>query len=196
MIFDSSEPSNTVLNGCSSLASENDQLYLCLLFTVHVRLFFLWWVTRPILALNCLLQTEQVNFEDDDSDYDPLALALRSLHFCSALQTLCFYTSLCSLFPGLWWYFELTKRGFYCILIAFCSGHFGSAYPLEGLHRRLILVAARQAFWWHDQSIVAVQTSEEYVCFAFLPSSGLLYLGSCLATWSSGVFSDITYGSG
>ena len=29
---------------------------------------------RPILALNCQLQIEQVNSENDDSDDDPLAL--------------------------------------------------------------------------------------------------------------------------
>ena len=39
---------------------------------------------RTILALNCLLQVEQVNSEHDNSDDDPLALALR---FCSASQT-------------------------------------------------------------------------------------------------------------
>ena len=39
-------------------------------------------------ALTCLLQIEQVNFESDDSSDDPLALALRSLRFRSASQTL------------------------------------------------------------------------------------------------------------
>ena len=43
---------------------------------------------RPIFffALNCLLQIEQVNSENDDSDDDPLALALPSLCFLSASQ--------------------------------------------------------------------------------------------------------------
>ena len=35
-------------NWCSSLTSENDQLNLCLVSTVHVR----GWLIRPILALN------------------------------------------------------------------------------------------------------------------------------------------------
>ena len=39
------------------------------------------------LALNSLLQIVQVNSEDDDSNYDPMAMALRSERFCSALQT-------------------------------------------------------------------------------------------------------------
>ena len=43
-----------------------------------------------MLALNYLLQTEQVNSEDDDPDDDPLALALSSLSPFSALQTLVF----------------------------------------------------------------------------------------------------------
>ena len=42
----------------------------------------------PMFALNCLLQIEQVNSENDDSDDDLLALALRSLRFRSASQTL------------------------------------------------------------------------------------------------------------
>ena len=42
----------------------------------------------PIFALNCHLQIEQVNSENDDSDVDPLALALRSLRFRSASRTL------------------------------------------------------------------------------------------------------------
>ena len=37
---------------------------------------------RPILALNCQLQVEQVNVME--SDGSPLALALRYLHFLSA----------------------------------------------------------------------------------------------------------------
>ena len=33
-----------------------------------------------MFVLNCLLQIEQVNSKNDDSDDDPLALALHSLH--------------------------------------------------------------------------------------------------------------------
>ena len=42
----------------------------------------------PFFARNSLLQKEQVNSENDDTDGDPLALALRSLRFRSASQTL------------------------------------------------------------------------------------------------------------
>ena len=49
-----------------------------------VRWCVLWWLNRPIVALNCLLQTEQVNAENDDSDDDPLGWALRILRFRSA----------------------------------------------------------------------------------------------------------------
>ena len=43
-------------------------------------------LVMPILALNCLLQTEQVSSENGDSDDDHLALALCSLCFLSASQ--------------------------------------------------------------------------------------------------------------
>ena len=39
------------------------------------------WLIRPIFALKCMLQLEQVNSENDDSDDDPLTLAW--LPFCS-----------------------------------------------------------------------------------------------------------------
>ena len=45
-------------------------------------------VNRPIFALNGPLQIEQVNSENDDSDDDPLALALCSVLFLSASQIL------------------------------------------------------------------------------------------------------------
>ena len=48
----------------------------------------LWWLIRPAFALNCLLQTEQDSSGNNNSDDDPLALDLRSLHVCSALQML------------------------------------------------------------------------------------------------------------
>ena len=38
---------------------------------------------KPILALNCRLQIEQVNSESNDSDDDPLPLAL---HFYACFQ--------------------------------------------------------------------------------------------------------------
>ena len=43
---------------------------------------------KPIIALNCGLQVDQVKSENRHSDNDPLALALHSLRFLSALQTL------------------------------------------------------------------------------------------------------------
>ena len=69
------------------------------------------------------------------------------------------------------------------------SGHIGSAFPPEVLRRRLSLVAAHQAFLWHDQSISAAPTSKEYTCFSSSLALGLLCRGSCLATWSAGVVS-------
>ena len=39
---------------------------------------------RPILALNCLLQTEQERSEEESSVGDALALAFRCARFCSA----------------------------------------------------------------------------------------------------------------
>ena len=47
----------------------------------------LWWLIKPDFARNRLLQIEQVNFENADSEDDPFALALRSLRFRSASQT-------------------------------------------------------------------------------------------------------------
>ena len=47
-----------------------------------------WWLIRPFFPLNYLLQIKQVNSENDDSDDNPLALALLSLCFLSASQTL------------------------------------------------------------------------------------------------------------
>ena len=38
----------------------------------------------PVLALNCLLQTEQENCEEESSVGDALALAFRCARFCSA----------------------------------------------------------------------------------------------------------------
>ena len=43
---------------------------------------------KPIFALNCRLQVEQVNSGNNDIGDYPLALALRSLRFLSASQTL------------------------------------------------------------------------------------------------------------
>ena len=42
------------------------------------------WLMRPILALNCLLQTEQERSEEESSVGDALALAFRCARFCSA----------------------------------------------------------------------------------------------------------------
>ena len=54
---------------------------------VDVGLCVLSWLIRPNLALNCLLQIEQLNSEDDYSDDDPVSLTLHSLRVCSVLQT-------------------------------------------------------------------------------------------------------------
>ena len=42
------------------------------------------WLMRQILALNCLLQTEQERSEEECSVGDALALACRCARFCSA----------------------------------------------------------------------------------------------------------------
>ena len=46
------------------------------------------WLYKPILALNCRLQIEQVNADSAESDDGPLALAFLSLRFISASQIL------------------------------------------------------------------------------------------------------------
>ena len=46
------------------------------------------WFNKSIFVLNSLLHIKQVNSEIDDSDDDPLALALGSLRFLSASQIL------------------------------------------------------------------------------------------------------------
>ena len=43
---------------------------------------------KPVFDLNCRLQVEQVYSGNNDIDKYPLALALRSLRFLSASQTL------------------------------------------------------------------------------------------------------------
>ena len=48
------------------------------------------WNYSFVLLWNCRLQVEQVNSEDNDSDGNPLALALRSLRFLSASKTIRF----------------------------------------------------------------------------------------------------------
>ena len=85
-------------------------------------------VYKPILALNCWLQIEQVNSDCAESDDGPLALALPF----SFTDSLCFKsgdtfadeaTPLCSilssLFPGLSWNIEILKRGFKGVFVAF-----------------------------------------------------------------------------
>ena len=47
-----------------------------------------WWLYKPILALNCRLQIEQVNSDCAESDDGPLVLAFLSLRFLSASQIL------------------------------------------------------------------------------------------------------------
>ena len=50
------------------------------------------WLMRPILALNCLLQTEQERSEEESSVGDALALAFRCARFCSASLILLAYS--------------------------------------------------------------------------------------------------------
>ena len=46
------------------------------------------WLYKPILALNCRLQKEQVNSDCAESDDGPLALAFLSLRFLASSQIL------------------------------------------------------------------------------------------------------------
>ena len=73
-------------DGRSSLTNEKGHHYFMNRF-ICVGQFFLF-LTRPILALNCRLQIEQVNIMD--SAGGPLVLALHSLRFLSASQILFF----------------------------------------------------------------------------------------------------------
>ena len=92
-----------------------------------------WLLYKPILALNCRLQIEQVNSDCAEFDDGPLALAFLSLRFLSASHILFASnlggtfvdeaTPLCSilssLFPGLNWNIEILKRGFKGVFVAF-----------------------------------------------------------------------------
>ena len=73
-------------DGRSSLTNEKSHHYFLNRF-ICVGHFFLF-LTRPILALNCRLQVEQVNIMN--SAGGPLVLVLRSLRFLSASQILFF----------------------------------------------------------------------------------------------------------
>ena len=77
-------------DGRSSLTNEKGHHYFLNRF-ICVGQFFLL-LTRPILALNCRLQVEQVNIMN--SAGGPLVLALRSLRFLSASQILFFHREL------------------------------------------------------------------------------------------------------
>ena len=52
--------------------SEKDHLKFCIL-GAYVCLCVRWWLYKPILALNCRLQIEQVNSDCAESDDGPLA---------------------------------------------------------------------------------------------------------------------------
>ena len=91
------------------------------------------WLYKPILALNCRLQIEQVNSDCAETDDGSFALAFLSLRFLSASQILFLFelggtfvdeaTPLCSilssLFPGLNWNIKILKRGFKGVFEAF-----------------------------------------------------------------------------
>ena len=49
---------------------------------------WLSWLYKPILALNCLLQIEQVDSDCAEPDDGPFALAFLSLRFLSTSQIL------------------------------------------------------------------------------------------------------------
>ena len=102
------------------------------------------WLMRPILALNCLLQTEQEISEEESSVGDALALAFRCARFCSAsLILFCFvFTSspsyealslcsiLCNLFPWLCWYVKVFKGGFDGVLVSLLLTSKGTCFNL------------------------------------------------------------------
>ena len=83
-------------DGRSSLTNEKGHHYFLNRFICvgQFVFFFFLFLTRPILALNCRLQKEQVNIMD--SAGGPLVLALRSLRFLSASQILFFFIESCS----------------------------------------------------------------------------------------------------
>ena len=147
----------------------------------------LGWMTRPILALICLLQIEQIDFENDHSDDDPLDLALRSLRFRSVSQTLCVVvvcrlsdvcSILCNGFRNLWLYVEIIKVGFKDVFIPIRLATLGALAHLK--------FSILSFFGSRSSDILAtwpVHLSPT-ACFAFLHSSERLSCGSCLCEFS------------
>ena len=69
---------------CFSFVCHYWQWPILIICVMCYYLCVLRWLTRPILALNCLLQIEQERSEEESSIGDALALAFRCAHFCSA----------------------------------------------------------------------------------------------------------------
>ena len=129
------------------------------------------------------------------------ALAFHCARFCSALLILfasyspapLFYEALplctipCNLFPWLCWYVEVFKGGFEGVLVLLLLTTMGAFSYLKFSIEDFLW----QTFIRHSGNMacpLTVPISEEYVHSASLPFSGLLCLGSCLATWSLEVF--------
>ena len=117
----------------SSLANEKGHHYFLNRFLCAGEFF--WWLTRPILALNCRIQVEQVGIME--SAGGPLVLALRSLRFLSASQILFFHREL--LFC--WWDLATLIAPVQCV----SSGHLESAFPPLILYKKFSLEVAYQA---------------------------------------------------
>ena len=125
-----------------------------------------------ILSLNCMLQTEPVNLENDNFGYGFALL----FSFAGSLGfiVVCFlsdeaaplFSIMRNLFLGQWWYVEILKRGLQMSFRLFnvSSGHLASLFPNKVLHRRFSLVASHQAFLWHGQSILFSCANFRRVC--------------------------------
>ena len=121
-----------------------------------------WWLIKPIFALNCPLQIEQVNSESDDS-----VMMIIWVWFCA----LCAFVqlrrfSLLHSYPHPFWWgdanlldpVQSVPRTLVCwnplgrLLGCLCgvsTGYLGNTFPPEVLLKVLSLVAAHQTFLWH-----------------------------------------------
>ena len=114
--------------------------------------WILWWLIRPILALNyCLLQTEKHRLQDNSSSGDV---------FGSSLELVVLLLSDADHLVPPWWVnttLLVDAHSFPRFLLKFLSGvssgHFGNVIPPEVLRRKISSVRFRQALRWHDHPI-------------------------------------------
>ena len=97
------------------------------------------WLMRPILALNCLFQTEQERSEEESSVGDALALAFRCARFCSPSLILFVsyspaplfmrprhFVRSCAVCSYDCWYVEVFNGGFEGVLVSLLLTTMGS----------------------------------------------------------------------